>query len=173
MASQIYRFWIQAWGFNFLRIAKFELFGAPKWLNLPVLNLGLSLQLSQNRKIWAVWGTKVAKFTSFESRPEPSIFSESQNLSCLGRQSGQIYRFWIQAWGFNFLRIAKFELFGAPKWLNLLVLNLDLSLQFSQNRKIWAVWGANVAKFTGFESRPEPSIFSESQNLSCLGHQSG
>ena len=33
------------------------------------------------------------------------------------------------------------------------------TLEFYQNRRIWAVWGAKMAKFNGFESRPETLEF--------------
>ena len=138
---------------NFIRIAEFELFGEPKWLNLAVLKkTGLNLAVLK-KQAWNPW-----------------ILSESQNLSCLGLAV-------LKKTGLkplNFIKIAEFELFGEPKMLNLAVLkkNRPEALEFYQNRRIW---GAKMAKFSGFEKKQawNPWILSESENLRCLGSQNG
>ena len=137
----------------FFKITKFEPFGLPKWLNLvPCLNLWIfqnhqiwaiwaakvakfngfesspawTLEFFQNHQIWAIWAAKVAKFNGFESSPAWT-FEFFQNH--------QIWAIWVAKVakfnGFesplpeplNFFKIAKFEPFGLPKWLNLTVLN--------------------------------------------------
>ena len=39
------------------------------------------------------------------------------------------------------------------------------TLEFYQNRRIWAVWGAKMAKFNGFESRPETLEFYQNRRI--------
>ena len=39
------------------------------------------------------------------------------------------------------------------------------TLEFYQNRRILAVWGAKMAKFHGFESRPETLEFYQNRRI--------
>ena len=161
---------------NFLRIAKFEPFGVPKskfngFESSPAWNHWIF----QNHQIWTIWGAKVAKSNGvFWILPclNPWIFSESPNLSHLGCQSALNLTVLNHPLPepLNFLRIAKFEPFGVPKCakFNSFESSPAWTFEFSQNRQIWAIWGAKVAKFNGFESSPAWT-FEFSQNRQIHG----
>ena len=156
-----------AWTLDFFRIAKFEPFGVPKWLNLTVLNPPLPEPLNFSKspnlshlgwpngwffKItkfepFGVWGAKVAKFSGFESIAWTIEFFEICKSAIWGAKVAKFNGFESSpAWTPEFFKITKFEPCGVRKWLNLTVLNPPL---------------------------PELLNFSKSPNLSHLACQSG
>ena len=108
--------------------------------NLTVLNHPLPEPLNFLRIAkFEPFGVPKSKFNGFESSP---------------------------AWTIEFFKITKFEPFGAPKWLNLTVLNPPLPEPLNFIRIIWAIWGAKVAKFDGFESSPAWTLeFSQNRQI--------
>ena len=151
---------------NFIRIKEFELFGAPKWLNFTVLNPGLK-PLNFIRIVeFELFGTpKWLKLTVLNPGLKPLNFIKIAESKLFG--APKWLNFTVLNPGLkplNFIKITEFELFGAPKWLNLTESRPE-TLQSYQNRRIWAVWGAKMAKVNGFESRPETLEFYQNRRI--------
>ena len=106
--------------FNFLRIAKFEPFGVPK----------CKFNGFESSPAWTIEFFKITKF-------EPFGAPKWLNLTVLNPPLPE---------PLNFLRIAKFEPFGVPKCakFNGFESSPAWTLHSSQNRQIWAIWGAKV-----------------------------
>ena len=80
----------------------------------------------------------MAKFHGFESRPETLNFIKIAEFELFG--APKWLNFTVLNPGLkplNFIKIVEFERFGASKWLNFTVLNPGLKpLNFYQNRRI-------------------------------------